>query len=152
MCCGTEAGSYFRRIDSCITQLKGQGPSRTCIESNEDISRLSGRVHDRERVAPSGVEHWLGAVGVQVPGNQRQSAQVREPTLHSNRANAPQSPQSQSQRCTVSSSQIECETRSRSCTSVTYMTASESRRPPSGALALRSSGPGTWTPKSAQVS
>jgi len=26
MCSGTEAGSYFRRIDSCITQLKAQGP------------------------------------------------------------------------------------------------------------------------------
>jgi len=25
--CGTEAGSYLRRIDSCITQLKAQGPS-----------------------------------------------------------------------------------------------------------------------------
>ena len=23
--CGTEAGSYLRRIDSCITQLKAQG-------------------------------------------------------------------------------------------------------------------------------
>ena len=30
MCCVTEAGSYLRLIDSCITQLKAQGPSRTC--------------------------------------------------------------------------------------------------------------------------
>ena len=30
-----EAGSYLRLIDSCITQLKAQGPSRTCNESNE---------------------------------------------------------------------------------------------------------------------
>jgi len=29
----TEAGSYLRRIDSCITQLKAQGPSRACNES-----------------------------------------------------------------------------------------------------------------------
>ena len=36
MCCGTEAGSYLRRIDSCITQLKAQGPSRTCNESKEE--------------------------------------------------------------------------------------------------------------------
>jgi len=36
MCCGSEAGSYLRRIDSCITQLKAQGPSRTCNESKEE--------------------------------------------------------------------------------------------------------------------
>jgi len=28
--------SYFRLIDSCITQLKAQGPSRTCNESKEE--------------------------------------------------------------------------------------------------------------------
>ena len=28
-------GSYLRLIDSCITQLKAQGPSRTCNESKE---------------------------------------------------------------------------------------------------------------------
>jgi len=33
---GTEAGSYLRLIDSCITQLKAQGPSRTCNESKEE--------------------------------------------------------------------------------------------------------------------
>ena len=33
---GTEAGSYLRPIDSCITQLEGQGPSRTCNESKEE--------------------------------------------------------------------------------------------------------------------
>ena len=36
MCSGSEAGSYLRRIDSCITQLKAQGPSRTCNESNTE--------------------------------------------------------------------------------------------------------------------
>ena len=35
-----EAGSYLRRIDSCITQLKGQGPSRTCDESQEEEEEL----------------------------------------------------------------------------------------------------------------
>ena len=47
---GTEAGSYSRLIDSCITQLKAQGPSRTCNESKEDeeeegwgVRRRSGR-------------------------------------------------------------------------------------------------------------
>ena len=28
--------SYLSLIDSCITQLKAQGPSRTCNESKED--------------------------------------------------------------------------------------------------------------------
>jgi len=36
MCCGTEAGSYLRLIDSCITQLEAQGPARTCDESKEE--------------------------------------------------------------------------------------------------------------------
>jgi len=36
MCCGTEGGSYLRPIDACITQLKAQGPSRTCNESKEE--------------------------------------------------------------------------------------------------------------------
>ena len=36
----TEAGSYLRLIDFCITQLKAQGPSRTCNESQEE-----GEVH-----------------------------------------------------------------------------------------------------------
>ena len=32
----TEAGSYVRRIHSCITQLKAQGPSRMLNESKEE--------------------------------------------------------------------------------------------------------------------
>jgi hypothetical protein len=36
MCRGNEAGSYLRLIHSCITQLKIQGPSRTCDESTEE--------------------------------------------------------------------------------------------------------------------
>ena len=32
----TGSGSYLRLIDSCITQLKAQGPSRTCNESKEE--------------------------------------------------------------------------------------------------------------------
>ena len=34
--CGSQAGSYSRLIDSCFTQLKAQGPSRTCNESREE--------------------------------------------------------------------------------------------------------------------
>ena len=33
---GSEAGAYLRLIDSCITQLTAQGPSRTCNESNDE--------------------------------------------------------------------------------------------------------------------
>jgi len=36
MCCGTQAGSYLRLIDSCITHIEAQGPSRTCKESKEE--------------------------------------------------------------------------------------------------------------------
>jgi len=36
VCSGSEAGSYLRLIDSCITQLKAQGPSETCNESKEE--------------------------------------------------------------------------------------------------------------------
>ena len=41
--CGTEAGSYLRLIDSCITQIKAQGPSRTYNESKEEEASLSAR-------------------------------------------------------------------------------------------------------------
>jgi len=43
----TEAGSYLRLIHSCITQLKAQGPFRTCNESKEEEEAWRCRV-DRE--------------------------------------------------------------------------------------------------------
>jgi len=42
VCSGAEAGSYLRLIDSCITQLKDQGPSRTCNESKEEEDSSGG--------------------------------------------------------------------------------------------------------------
>ena len=36
MCRGSKTVAYLRLIDSCITQLKAQGPSRTCNESKEE--------------------------------------------------------------------------------------------------------------------
>ena len=52
MCSGSEAGSYLKLIDSCITQLKAQGPSRTRNESKE---------RRRMRVGgPSKTVHRLG--------------------------------------------------------------------------------------------
>ena len=35
-------GSCLRLIDSCITQLKDQGPSRTCNESKEEEKKVQG--------------------------------------------------------------------------------------------------------------
>ena len=54
MCCGSEAGSYLRRIDSCITQLKAEGPSRTCNESKEEAGH-------------AGVEAVHGALRLEEP-------------------------------------------------------------------------------------
>ena len=49
MCCGTDAGSYLRLKDSCITQLKAQGLSKTCEESGEEESyRAAEDVEDAE--------------------------------------------------------------------------------------------------------
>ena len=57
MSSGSEAGSYLRPIDSRITQLKAQGPSRTCNESKEGEKKGLGctgddrheEVEDQER-------------------------------------------------------------------------------------------------------
>ena len=62
-CRGTEAGSYLRLIDSCITQLKAQGPSRTCNESKEEeVSRCASPARERRRVRararPLGFGFW----------------------------------------------------------------------------------------------
>ena len=41
----TEAGSYLRLITFCTTQLKAQGPSRTCDENKEEeYEHSSGRI------------------------------------------------------------------------------------------------------------
>jgi len=41
-----EAGSYLRLTDSCTTQFKAQGPSRTCNESKEE-AEVAGHAHLR---------------------------------------------------------------------------------------------------------
>jgi len=49
----TETGSYLRLIDSCITQLKAQGPSRTCNESKEDgVDCVTGHTGAVMRTSP----------------------------------------------------------------------------------------------------
>jgi len=52
MCGGSEAGSYVRLIDSCITQLKAQGISRTCNESKDEED---GEEEEEEDHRPVGV-------------------------------------------------------------------------------------------------
>jgi len=47
MCSGSEAGSYLRHIDACITQLKAQGPSRTCNESKKEEALCRGEAEAR---------------------------------------------------------------------------------------------------------
>ena len=41
---GSETVAYLRLIDSCITQLKAQGPSRNCNESKEEEEEEEDRV------------------------------------------------------------------------------------------------------------
>ena len=45
----TETGSYLRLLDSCITQLKAQGPSGTCNESKEEEKKNGPRRACRRR-------------------------------------------------------------------------------------------------------
>ena len=51
-------GVYLRLIDSCITQLKAQGPSRTCTESKGEVPE--SKAHDRDRVHPRSPPPGLG--------------------------------------------------------------------------------------------
>ena len=44
MCSGSEAGSRLRLVDSCISQLKAQGPSETCNESKEEEENPAHRL------------------------------------------------------------------------------------------------------------
>ena len=60
LCSGSEAGSNLRLTDSCITQVKVQGPSSICNESKE-AEEVSGV---RFKHAGSG----MGAERVQVQG------------------------------------------------------------------------------------
>ena len=64
MCSGSETGSYLRLIDSCITQLKAQGPSRTCNESKEEEEVSPGRSGWR-----GASQYALDSVYVYVVGN-----------------------------------------------------------------------------------
>ena len=52
MYCGTEAVSYLRLTDSCTTQLKAEGPSRTCNESKEEKKKFDTSHPEPDAVNP----------------------------------------------------------------------------------------------------
>ena len=62
----TEAGSYLRLIDFCITQLKAQGPSRTCNESKEEEKVVRVLRGGGGRVRVEGFEFRVSCLGVRV--------------------------------------------------------------------------------------
>ena len=53
------SGSYLRLIDSCITQLKAQGPSRTCNESKEEEEEEAVASNTR-----SVFQDWMSGEGI----------------------------------------------------------------------------------------
>ena len=63
-----EAGAYLRLIYSCITQLKAQGPSRTCNEIKEEGCRA--RVWRDADLQPL-IERAAGADTIAVPRRAR---------------------------------------------------------------------------------
>ena len=71
----TEAGSYLRLIDSCITQLKVQGRSRTCNESKEEEGNCNPHFFTQSPIASTTQRH-LGAREVHGPHGPEQRLQV----------------------------------------------------------------------------
>jgi len=53
--------AYLRLIDSCITQLKAQGPSRTCNESKEEDEDSRHRREHTEAFTEGNIS-WMGTV------------------------------------------------------------------------------------------
>ena len=64
MCSGSEADSYLRFVDSCITQLKASGPPRTCNEEEERISANSQHAHPHDSRCGSRVGSLAGSLSL----------------------------------------------------------------------------------------
>jgi len=64
-----EAGSYLRLTDSCITQLKAQGPSRTCKESKEEEKKTE-KVSSQYRIRCRAMMEQLTSFHGHLPGGQ----------------------------------------------------------------------------------
>ena len=61
-CSGSKAGSYLRRIDSCITQLKAQGPAGTCNESKQDKERRFRTRRDINVFVPARIQQVMRTI------------------------------------------------------------------------------------------
>ena len=80
MCGGSEAGSYVRLIDSCITQLKAQGISRTCNESKDEED---GEEEEEEDHRPVGVSVRNNRLRALIEGKrERERGRERERERH----------------------------------------------------------------------
>ena len=53
MCSGSEAGSYLRLIDSCVTQLEAQGPPKTSNESDQEEEEEEEEKEEEDRASIS---------------------------------------------------------------------------------------------------
>jgi len=68
MCCGSEAASYSRLIDSCITHLKAQGPSLSLrLKDLKDLKDLGGCNESKEEEEDLLVDEGPAAPGPPPP-------------------------------------------------------------------------------------
>jgi len=72
------------RIDSCITQLKAQGPSRTCNESKEE-EKKSASLTKRVRIAGADAGVFGGEAMYDQVCNPRNTAPAPRNTKHTSR-------------------------------------------------------------------
>jgi hypothetical protein len=77
MCSASEAGSCLRLVDSFITQLLAQGPSRTCSESAVERERNDLQTSRSGRTNPER-ERGGGERGVCVRERRERERRVRE--------------------------------------------------------------------------
>ena len=82
MCIDFEAGSYVRLIDSCTTQLKAQGPSRNCDESQKEEEQLAEK--DREIQRLRAADHEAMRVRSQMNTNDNEQESMVSITINKN--------------------------------------------------------------------
>ena len=76
---GSEAGSYLRLIDSCITQLKAQGPARTCNESKVEEEGVL-RNAKLSSAQADGTRSMLGLSNAKQPIEEEEEGEAAEET------------------------------------------------------------------------
>jgi len=82
LCSGSEAGSYLRLTDSCITQLKAQGPFRTCNESKEEEEGMRWCVHAKFVRTRQCVRHARHVCGTRVVSDTVCTTHARQCAQH----------------------------------------------------------------------